>query len=85
MKRIPVYRLVPEWKKAFKVLEDCCYEMVVYQGDAPERGVTERMDHDNELIGILLCCICDPEVKILSISEDEYNAILQEVNLRRAS
>jgi hypothetical protein len=84
MKRIPVYRLlVPGWNKAFKVCEDCCYEVVVYQGD--KIGVTMRFDRNNELNGILLCDTCYPSLEIKAISEAQYLAIREDVNLRRAS
>jgi hypothetical protein len=66
MAKAPVYRLVPAWNTAFKVQEDCCYEMVVYQGII---GVASKMDHHNELIGSPLCCVCDPGLKIEPISE----------------
>ena len=80
IRKAPVYRLVPAWNAAFKVQEDCCYERVVYQGDI---GVAGTMDHSNDLIAILLCGICDPNLKIEDITESQYKAILQDVNLRR--
>ena len=82
MLKAPVYRLVPAWNTAFKVQEDCCYERVVYQGDI---GVSGTMDHGNDLIAILLCGICDPNLEIEDITESQYKAILQNVNLRRTS
>ena len=74
------YRLVPEWNAAFAVLEDCCYERIVFQG---EIGITETIDHHNELIGTLLCCECDPNLKILEISRAKYEALRENVNSKR--
>lgn len=81
MKNQYSYRLVPEWNAVFKIKEDCCYDKVVFQGN--EIGMVSTMDKENELIGILLCGICDPNLKILQLSEDEYYSILFEVNSRR--
>ncbi len=83
MSSLVEYRLVREKATAYKIREDCCYEKVVYQGDKSQIVITAAMDHHNELIGILLCCICDPSQKIVRISGSEYDAIVEDVNQRR--
>jgi hypothetical protein len=77
------YRLVPQRNTAYEIQENCCYEMVVYEGG--DIGITERIDHHNEFIGMLLCCICDPNLKIIEISKSQYDAIREDVNKRRAN
>jgi hypothetical protein len=77
------YRLVPEKGTAYGIQEGCCYEMVVYEGG--EIGITERMDHGNEFIGTLLCCVCDPKLESIEISKSQYDAIREDVTKRRAN
>lgn len=83
MKNQYSYRLVPKWNAAFKIKEDCCYDKVVFHGN--EIGMISKMDKGNELIGILLCCVCDPNLEIEELSEDEYYSILHKVNNSRQS
>lgn len=83
MDRVPVYRLVPSWNRAYKICEGCCYEVVQYQGD--EIGITMRMDKKDELNGVLMCNSCYPNLEIKVLTEAEYMAIREDVNLRRAS
>lgn len=75
------YRLVPQWNAAFKIKKNCCYDKIIYQG--AEIGLAPKMDRENELIGILLCCIFDPQLEILELSESDYLAILNQVNSSR--
>lgn len=76
------YRLVPERKTAYEVQENCCYEMTVYEGD--NIGIASKMDHYNEVIGPLLCDICDPHLVIKRISRAEYEALREDVKKKRA-
>ncbi len=75
------YRLVPKLNSAFKIKEHCCYDKVVFKGK--EIGMVSRMDKEDELIGTLLCCVCDPNLEITVLLPEEYYAILNEVNNNR--
>lgn len=72
------YCRVPEWGTVFKVQENCCYEMVVYEGG--QIGITSRFDKDNSKMNGRLLCRCDPKIEILEISESEYGAFYEKVN-----
>lgn len=74
------YRLVPEWNSAFRIIENCCYDQLVYQGD--QTGLVGRFDKGNEKIGLLLC-MCHEHPKILDFTEAEFEALLQAVNLSK--
>lgn len=67
----PEFRLVPSENAVYKVMEDCCYTKVVFEG--PGLGIYPRFDKENELVGILLC-YCHPKLEIKPVPEDFYQA-----------
>lgn len=74
------YRLVPEWHSAFKILEDCCYDQLIYEGE--QIGLIGRFDKENVKIGMLLC-MCQDTPEILDFTKEEFDALLKVVNARR--
>ena len=76
------YRLVPEWNTAFRILENCCYDKLVYQGE--QIGLAGTFDKENQTIGMLLC-MCSEHPKILNFSETEFNSLLQMVISKQES
>jgi len=80
MNRHFIYRKIPALNSVLRIQENCCYVKVVYAGK--EIGVIEKMDKGNEKIGPWIC-MCDPRVEILQISEQEFYAVLNDVNRRR--
>jgi hypothetical protein len=69
MKKIK-FRHEPAAYAVYQVQENCCYVKVVYDG--PQKGIYWVNDRENEKIGPLLCCICDPQRKIMEVSADFY-------------
>jgi len=74
------YIKIPAINSVLRLQEGCCYLKVVYAGQ--EIGVIEKMDKAGEDIGPWIC-MCDPRVEILQISEQEFCAVLNDVNRRR--
>jgi len=72
-----VYRFEPGQSSVYKVQEDSSYTKVVFDG--PGKGIISRIDRDNEEIGYLLCCSCDPKREIMEVSGDFYLIYLNQV------
>lgn len=77
------YCKVPSLQSAFKVNEDCCYEQVIYGGTVI--GVTSKNDSPGDALNShdLICDICNPKLKIIPISRQEYYSLVEDVNTRR--
>jgi hypothetical protein len=78
---------VPPMKPAFKVKEGCCYEQVIFEGKvditAKNEHIGDRLNSDD-----LICDICNPNMKIIPVSVQEYTTIRQNVmyqKMRQAS
>jgi len=82
MKKIE-FRHEPAEYAVYQVQEDCCYVKVVYDG--PKKGIYSVNDRENEKIGELLCCICDPKRKIIEVSGDFFQTYYKLVSPSAAS